>query len=239
MRKVAGVPPEILYKSKLMPSSLQATPDRYTIEGDGVVSYSLEGLRIRVEYMTDEALNAMFPEESQRGRFSTNPYTYGNWTDPLLGYTPDRFTVFRVAVINDTYAKVVLDPIEALLYTDRGEVLHAYGLPSFSPHKSFERYYRGIRGQSGNEFYRFDHRMGNARSSTYLEDQKVFKGEIYTGLLTFDPLDEEVAQVRLVLKDFVLKFDASDQPLEMVDIVFEFDRKIQKAVVKQAEGRER
>ena len=232
-------PPTILYKSELVPGSLQAAPDRYMVEEGGVVTYSLEGLRIRVEYMTDEALNAIFPEDSYRDRFSTNPYTYGNWIDPLLGYIPNRFTVFRITVINNTYAKVLLDPIKSLLYTDQGEVLHTYGIPAFSPHESFERYYRGLRGQSGNEFYRFDLRMGNVRSSAYLEDTKVFKGETYTGLLAFAPLDEEVERVQLVLEDFVLKFDASGQPLESADILFEFERKIQKTEVTQAEGQER
>ena len=233
------VPSQILYKSYLLPNSPQATPDRYAVEEDGVVTYALEGLRIRVEYMTDEALNAVFPEDSSRGRFSTNPYTYGNWIDPLLGYTPNRFTVFRITVSNDTYAKVLLDPIKPLLYTDRGEVLHTYGIPAFSPHESFERYYRAIRGQSGNESYRFDLRMGNVRSSAYLEDTRVFKGESYSGLVAFAPLDEEVQRVQLVLEDFVLKFDASGQPLETVDIVFEFDREIQKTEVEQAAGQER
>ena len=142
--------------------------------------------------MQDAELNAIFPEESTRGQFSTNPYTYGDWIDPLVGHTPKRFTVFRVTVTNDIYAKVLLDPIKAVLYTDQGEVLHAYGLPSVSPHNSFERYYRAIRGQSGNEFYRFDLRMGNVRSTAYLEDVRVFKGESYSGLLAFDPLNEEV-----------------------------------------------
>ena len=191
----------------------------------------MEGLRIKVEYMTDEALNAMFPEDSDRGRFSTNPYTYGNWVDPVLGYTPNRFTVFRVTVINDTYAKVLLAPLKVLLYTDRGEVFHAYGIPSSSPHESFERYYRAIRGQSGNEFYRFDLRMGNVRSSAYLEDQKVFKGESYGALIAFDPLDKEVRRVRVVLKDVVLKFDAFDRPLETMDIPFEFERTIEEFVI--------
>ena len=227
-------PPAILYNSYLVPHSVQSSEDRYIVEEDGVVTYSLSGLRIRVEYMTDEALNREFPDDSYRGRFSTNPYTYGNWIDPVLGHTPNRFTVFRITVSNDTYAKVLLDPLAALLRTDLGEVLHSYGIPSYSPHESFERYYRSVRGQSGNEFYRFDTRMGNVRSSAYLEDTRVFKGESYSGMLAFSPLEEEVARVQLTLEDFVLKFDASGQPLETVDIFFEFDRKIEKTVATQA-----
>ncbi|MBT4496833.1 MAG: hypothetical protein HOC74_03885 [Gemmatimonadetes bacterium] len=231
-------PPQILYQSDLTASSQQAKSEeeRYVVEDGGGITYRLEGLRIKVEPMSDEALNGLFPEDSAKGRFSTNPYTYGDWVDPVLGYTPKRFTVFRVSVINDIYAKVLFDPLKPLLYTDRGDVLHSYGIPSFSPHQSFERYYRAIRGQSGNEFYRFDLRMGNVRSSAFLQDQMVFKGESYSGLLTFDPMDEEVKQARLVIEDFVLKFDASDQPLETIDIIFEFDQQIEKRKVSQAEA---
>ena len=228
------IPPTIEYNSYLAGRSAQASAERYIVEDDGVVTYSISGLRIRVEYMTDEALNNEFPDDSNRGPFSTNPYTYGDWIDPVLGHTPNRFTVFRVTVSNDTYAKVLLDPIAAEIHTDRGEVLHSFGIPSYSPHESFERYYRAVRGQSGNEFYRFDTRMGNVRSAAYLQDTKVFKGESYSALLAFAPLNEEVDQVQLILEDFVLKFDASGQALETVDVLFDFDRHIHKTVVTQA-----
>jgi len=226
------VPPKIIYRSYLTPV-VEGGSDRYTVDEDGTVTYLMEGLRIKVKYMTDEELNAMFPEDSKQGRFSTNPYTYGNWVDPVLGYTPNRFTVFRVTVVNETYAKVMLDPLKAVLYTDRGEVLHSYGIPSSSPYKSFERYYRALRGQSGNEFYRFNLRMGHVRSTAYLEDQKIFKGESYGGLITFDPLDPEVKRVRLELRDFVLAFDAFDRPIKTITIPFVFDRHIYKKVVEE------
>jgi len=228
--------PQVIHTSYLLPNIPEsaAAAERQVVE-EGAVVHALEGLRIRVEPMTDAAVNALFPEDSAKERFSTNPYTYGNWTDPLVGYTPNRFTVFKVSVINDVYAKVLLDPLKALLYTDQGEVLHSYGIPSFSPHQSFERYYRAIRGQSGNEFYRFDLRMGNVRSSAYLEDQIVFKGESYSGLIAFDPLDEDVARVRLVLEDFVLRFDAAGQPLESMDVSLEFDRRIDRGETEAAQ----
>ena len=231
--------PQVVHTSYLVPGTPEspAAAERQILE-EGAVVHALEGLRIRVEPMTDTAVNALFPEDSAKGRFSTNPYTHGNWIDPLLGYTPNRFTVFKVSVINDVYAKVLLDPLKALLHTDRGEVLHSYGIPSFSPHQSFERYYRAIRGQSGNEFYRFDLRMGNVRSSAYLEDQIVFKGESYSGLIAFDPLEEEVAKVRLVLEDFVLRFDASGQPLESMDVPLEFERHIDRGEMVPAQADE-
>jgi hypothetical protein len=214
--------------------NLEPLPATASADGELAV-YETEGLRVEVQPMSDEQLNALFPDDSQKGQFSTNPYTYGDWIDPVKAYTPKRFTVFRVTVINDIYAKVLLDPLKARLYTDQGEMLHSYGIPSFSPHESFERYYRELRGQSGNEFYRFDLRMGNVRSSAYLENQIVFKGERYAGLIAFDPLREEVDRVRLELPDFVLRFDASGQPVESVDIRLDFDRRLSRGPMAAAE----
>ncbi|HJP32193.1 MAG TPA: hypothetical protein QGF95_16735 [Candidatus Latescibacteria bacterium] len=211
------------YEDYLSPATGEHITGSYSVDA-GKVIFALEGLRVEVEPMTDKALEGVFPDDSAKGRFSTNPYTYGDWIDPVLGYTPVRFSVFRVTVVNDIYAKVLFDPLKAVLHTDRGEALHSYGIPSYSPHNSFERYYRSLRGQSGNEFYRFDLRMGNVRSSAYLEDQLVFKGESYSGLIAFDPLKVDVTQVRLFLEEFVTKFDASGQPLESVDVSMDFDR---------------
>lgn len=220
------MPPQIIYHNDLLPQDSGQGKDVYSVEA-AVITFALEGLRVKVEPMNDEALNALFVEDSAKGQFSTNPYTYGNWVDPLLGYSPKRFTVFRVTVNNDIYAKVLIDPLKAVLHTDRGEVLYSYGIPSFSPHSSFERYYRTIRGQSGNEFYRFDLRMGNVRSSAYLTDQHIFKGESYGGLIVFDPLDVNVGRVQLVLRDLVFKFDASGQPLESVNVTMDFVQQVE------------
>ena len=222
------VPTEMTYSSQMRPIGDKQS-DRslgsYSVTDKSAI-YTLEGVRVKIEPLDDNALNALFPEDSSKGRFSTNPYTYGNWIDPLKGYRPKRFTVFRVTVINDIYAKVLLDPIKSFIVTNNGEKLYAYGIPAFSPHESFERYYRALRGQSGNEFYRFDLRMGNVRSSAYLEDQLVFKGESYSGLIAFAPLSEKTIELELVVRDFVLKFDASGQPVESVDIKMQFEHNV-------------
>lgn len=223
-------PPRIEYLSLLIP---EVEGGRYSVKEDGTVCYNFDGLRIEVKYMTDRELNEMFPEESSRGKYSINPYTYGNYVDPSLGYTPNRFTVFRVWVYNYTFPKVMLPPLDAILLTDRGETLFAYGISSDSPHNSFERYYRARMGQSGNELYRFEMRMGIVRSHNYEEDVKIFKGENYGGFIVFDPLAPDVERVRLVLRNFVLKFDAFDNPLETTDISFDFTRKVEKRVLER------
>ena len=215
------------YQDYLSPATGEHVSGSYSVDS-GRIIYALEGLRVEVEPMTGVELDKIFPVDSRKGRFSTNPYTFGDWIDPVLGYTPVRFSVFRVTVVNDIYAKVLFDPLKAVLHTDRGEQLHSYGIPSYSPNNSFERYYRALRGQSGNEFYRFDLRMGNVRSSAYLEGQLVFKGESYSGFIAFEPLKTDVTQTRLVLEDFVTKFDASGQPLESVDVQMDFDRVLER-----------
>ena len=218
-------PPKIHYNSFMVPSA--QGDELYRTDEDGSISYVMEGLRLNVRFLTDAELNALLPEDSFKGKYSTNPYTYGDHVDGDVGYTPDRFTTFRVSVFNQTFAKVQLNPIEAVLLTDQGEELNSYGIPSTSPYNSFERYYRGLRGQSGNEFYRFEVRMGHVRSLNYAESQPIFKGENYSGLIAFDALDRDVRRVRLVLREFTLKFDEFGVPLETIDCRFDFRREIE------------
>jgi len=230
-------PQQTHYNSYLVPIAMVEKGGLYRTEEDGSISYAVEGLRVNVKFMTDAELNTLLPEDSNKGEYSTNPYTYGDYVDRDLGYIPNRFTVFKVSVFNYTFAKVQLDPIEAGLLTDRGEEFHAYGIPSTSPYNSFERYYRGLRGQSGNDFYRFEVRMGHVRSHNYAQDQPIFKGENYSGFIAFDPLEPEVQKVRLEMRDFVLKFDEFGTPIETIDVRFDFDRKIEKWVMREAEKR--
>ena len=208
---------------------------RYMLKEANVIAYEMEGCRIEVECMTDEALNALFPEGAGKEELSTNPYTYGNWVDPARGYTPNRFTVFKVTIYNYTFAKVLLNPLEGVVYTDQGDELHAYGIEATSPYGSFEQYYKRLRGQSGNEYYRYDQRIGVLRSHNYGNNELIFKGEHYGGFIVFDPLPENVKRATLVLKDFVLRFDAFGRPLEQMDVPFVFDRHIEHYVVTEAE----
>ena len=116
--------PRVEYRSALDPQ--ESEREEYSIGDDGVVSYHLEGSRLDVQYMTDAALNEMFPDDSKGGELSTNPYTYGDWMDPNVGYVRNRFTVFNIAVYNYTYAKMQLDPLKVILLTDRGGYLESY-----------------------------------------------------------------------------------------------------------------
>ena len=222
-------PPQIERKILLDPSGNRG--DSYKIGTDGSVSYLLEGLRVEVKYMSDQELNEIFSQESNLGEYSINPYTYGNYIDPGVGFVQNRFTVFQVSVYNSTFAKVELDPQKASLSTEReGEHHNSYSILKAQRRKSFEDYYMALRGPSGNDYYRYNMRMGLVRSNNYGVNEKIFRGENYDGFIVFDPLEEDIRKVRLRLNDFVLKFNVFNQPLEKVDIVFEFDRKVEQEI---------
>lgn len=219
------IPPKYDFRSYLVPAS--GMGEGYTVGEDGSVTFDREGLRIAVRYLSDDELNTRYPDVSYQGGFSANPFTYGNWRDPNLGYTPNRFTVFSVEVHNPVLPKVELDPAKVILMTDRGEELHWYAPSRGEAENNFEDYYVVLRGSSGNERYRFDKRMGIVREELYRPDHPVFKGWDYEGYIAFDPLPLAVKRVRMVMRDFVLRFDEFGHPLETMDVSFEFDRKME------------
>lgn len=232
-------PPAIKHETLLTSTIEEAdsttdAAERYVLAEDGTVSWEFSGLRVEVDHMSDEELNEIFPDESTKGKYSTNPYTYGDWVDPRLGYTPNRFTVFKVTVYNRTFPKVMFSPLAAVLETDRGQYLRAYGITSASPNENFENYYRSRRGQSGNEFYRFELRMGTVRSYNYEEDQPIFKGENYGGYIVFDPIYPETKDVELTLKNFVLRFGAFEAPVESRDLRFVFAHRVEERVIQKS-----
>jgi hypothetical protein len=205
----------------------------YELGNENRISYYLEGSRIDVRYLSDRDLNEQFPDDSQDDKLSTNPYTYGNWVDPNLGYIPNRFTVFEVAVYNYTLPKMMLDPAKAVLLTDRGDLLETYTVAPVANRKSLEGYYRALRRISGNEYYRFAKRIGIVRSSLYSEGEIIFKGEHYSGFLVFDPLHPKVEKVQLVLKQFATNFDAFNRPTQTIEIPFHFTHKVEEQLVRE------
>ncbi len=234
-------PPEIRYQSYLVPV-LVGDDTAYTIDEEtGGFLYDIGGNTIGVRYMGERDLNALFPDESDDGLYSTNPYTYGNWIDPDLGYTPNRFTTFEVAIINRNFAKMRLEPVESVLITDLGETYNSYtySVAAAKYGNSFEDYFRTIRGLSGNEYYRHEMKLGMVRGKNYGLDEMIFRGDSYSGLITFDKLRPEVQRVQLVLNDIVYRFDAFNRPADISTASFNFERRIDRVVVtpemKQAE----
>lgn len=225
------------YKVDLAPGATVGEHPAYTANEDGSITFDKDGLRVTVSYLRDGELNELYSDVSFQERFSANPFTYGNWRDPDLGYTPSRFTVFEVEVFNPVLPKVELFPDQVQLLTDRGEDLPYYGINREESAFSFEDYYTLIRGPGGNEQYRFDQRMSIVREELYREEHQVFKGGDYSGYIAFSALDEEVVNVELRVKGFALQFDEANHPTETVDLVFAFDRKVKKRELKGEEAR--
>lgn len=226
-------PPEIRYASYLVPVLVGDDPAYSVDEESDAFLFNIGDSVVEVDYMTESELNDLFPEDSSQGVYSTNPYTYGNWVDPDLGYTPNRFTVFQVTVINRAFAKMRLDPVEAVLETDLGEALHSYtfSVAAAKYGNSFENYYRSVRGMSGNEYYRHEMRLGNVRGKNYGLDELIFRGDSYSGLVTFDKLRPEVKRLRLVINDIIYRFDAFDRPADVTSAIFNFERNIDTIIV--------
>jgi len=222
-------PPEIRYSSYMVPTITSDDPAYSIDEEMQTVSYDLGGSSIIARQMKEDELNALFPEESTQGNYSTNPYTYGNWVNPDLGYTPNRFTIFEISIVNRSFAKMSLDPTELLLYTDLGEEHHSYttSVAASKYGKSFENYYKSIRGQSGNDHYRYEMRLGMVRGKNYGLEEMIFRGDSYSGLVTFDPLRPDVKRARIILNDVVYRFDAFNRPSDVVTVTFDFERVIE------------
>jgi len=225
-------PPEIRYNEYLTPVLVGNNPEYSIDEETGVFVFDIGNSSIEVRAMTEKELNDLFPDESSQSVYSTNPYTYGNWVDPDIGYTPKRFSVFEVTVINRDFAKMRIDPVEAVLVTDLGEEYHSFtfSVAAAKYDKSFENYYRTIRGQSGNEYYRHEMRLGMVRGKNYGLDEMIFRGDQYSGLITFDKLRPEVKRVQLVLNDIVYRFDAFSRPADFTKATFNFERNIEKVI---------
>ncbi len=182
--------------------------------------------KVEIKYMSDYQLNNFeFPEESKGGIYSTNPYTYGDWVDPELGYTPNRFTVFKVSIYNYTAPKINFDPENAILLSDRGDRFIAYGLDAkTSKFHSLEEYYRARKGSSGIDEDVFEARMGIARRTMLTYGRPLYKGDSREGLIVFDPLSEGVERVKVVLKNFIIGYDENNVPSNFIDINFYFKR---------------
>lgn len=197
----------------------------YFVSKDGsVVGYNAKSWKIEIRYMSDYQLNNFeFKNESSQGEFSGNPFTYGNWIDPKLGYSPRRFSVFKVTIFNYTNSKLNFDPEISLLETDRGDRFNAYGREQKnSKFQSIEEYFQRRKGTSGVDDEIFETRMGIARRHMLYYGKPIYKGDSRDGLVVFDPVEESVSSLKISVKDFILEYDENNEPSAYKDFVFYF-----------------
>ncbi len=214
------IPPEFVHRMHMKPMVPEGRGDYYVDLEDSSLVFSVEGALINVKHLNDQELDLDFPPLWDGKHI--NPYTSGE-VNPDIGYTPPIFTVFRVTVTNSTYSKIEFDPAQAIVLTDVGERLTFYDASrgSASPN-NFRKYYRVELGISGQEKNLALERMGTVYKTAYHRARPVFRGDTHSGLIAFDPLSPDVREITLTFNDFVLSFDANDNPQETVDCEFRF-----------------
>ena len=219
------IPVDMVYRVDMAPLLPEGRGDYYIDPEDSAMVFSKEGALIKVKPLSDDELNRRHPRLFD-GRH-VNPYTYEE-KDLEKWYIPPRFAVFEVTVTNKTYAKIQFDPARARLFTDKGEEFRYYdpgrageGVDPLGGNR-FSEYYQTEMGRSGVEKELNLERMGVIYKTAFHRFRSVFRGDERSGLVSFDPLGEDVGAVRLAIEDFVLSFDADGKPESTVDVEFRF-----------------
>lgn len=204
-----------------------ANDTSYSISRDSLsVVYDRKTFKVEVKYLSDYQLNNYeFPDDSRDGEFSANPFTFANWVDPQLGFTPNRFSVFKVSIYNYASAKLNYDPELSFLVTDRGDIQAGYGREEKSSrNQSIEGYFRKRKGSSGVEDEIFERRMGIVRQTVLYLGRPIFQGDSREGIVVYDPLHESVERVKLVINDFITGYNENNEPSEFTNLQFFFRR---------------
>lgn len=199
-----------------------ATPQRaeMQVKDDGSVTYSRGRLEVTLRAVTDEQLNRQFSASTGQGEESTNPYTFGDWKPLGDTYTPARFTVFWLQVSNYAYPKVQTDPYKAVIATSNQRQYRALRIDELS------EYYRAYAlGLTGNRWSRYKERLDVLRNTLFARSP-LFSGQDTEGYIVFPPLDDDVTQLTVTLKDIVLRFNYADEPLETLSLDFAFAREV-------------
>ena len=192
------------------------------IADDGTVTFSQDRFEVRLKPMTDEELNRQFPSHSQAGPKSTNPYTFGDTQFWGAEQEKTRFTVFRISVKNYAYPKVKIDPAKVVLKAKNGR---EYWSLSF---EQMDTYYRAYAiGYRGNEYDRYQERRDLLRR-TMFQNEEIFSGQEADGFVIFPALHPDVSKIELMVHDAVLRFDFRNEPVETIDIPYNFSREIGK-----------
>ncbi len=228
-RYVFYPPQRIEYALAPDPALLRSLNDTsYSISKDSLaIVFDRKTFKVEVRYLSDYQLNNFdLPDDSKDGFFSANPFTYANWVDLDLGYTPNRFSVFKISIFNYTMSKINFDPERSFLVSDRGDMFPGYGREEkSSKNESLESYYRKRKGSSGVDDDIFERRMGIVRTTVLYLGRPIYQGDSREGIVVYDPLNESVQRVKLVLNNFIVGYDENNEPSEYLNLQFFFQRK--------------
>ena len=195
-----------------------------TLEDDGSVLFTKDRLEISIRILDDEFLNRQFAAYSDQGAESTNPYTFGNWKPWGQDWTPQRFTVALIKVKNYSYPKVLLDPTKMTIRTgnDREYFVLSKGLMEdyFSP------YLQAYSGQTYSTYREITDRMNR---SVFRPDP-IFSGQEEAGYVIFPLLHPDVEDFTVRVPEVAVRFDYKNDPVETLDLEYQFEREVYKAI---------
>jgi len=221
-------PPYVEYTMVPDMEMLRAANDScYRISRDSsTLVYDKKDWKIEVKYMTDFQLNTYdFPDISTQKDLSGNPYTYGNWVDQKLGYTPDRFLNMKVTLYNYSTSKINLNPEQSVAETDRGDVVVPYGIARLKArYKSFEEYFTKLKGAAGSDEDLYETRMGVIRRTAFVLSRPLFAGDSRDGIVSYDPLDQSVERLKVTYSNVILGYDENNEPSRFTTVAFYFKR---------------
>lgn len=208
--------------------------DAFAVKDDHTIVFIQQRLEVSVRPLTTQMLNRVFSSESTAAEgfhepnpygFRTNPYTFGDWLPPGEGEAPERFTVFLLKVKNYQYPKVLLEPEGIRIEAANGRRYQALGFPTLVEyHRPYAIAF------AGNTYLPFQERRALLERTLYPESEIVFSGQELEGYVVFEPLHRDVERFTLHVKDMVLRFDYREEPVESVDIAYEFQRELYAAL---------
>ena len=174
-----SLPPDLVYEVAFAPRPQQlAEEDFYFDPEDSTTVFQRGGFRLKLRHLGDRQLNEEYARFTYREP-NLNPFTYGRDRDLDLGYSPPRFTVFEMTVVNQTFPKVMVDPARMTLLTDRGDRFQYWSVRKRDAPNSFEAYYMERRGQGGNEEHYLQRKTRNrARVPVQAEHLRLQGGEL-------------------------------------------------------------
>lgn len=115
-------------------------------------------------------------------------------------------TVFRLGVRNYYYPKVGIDPASIVMRSPDGRKWHNLAPAYFAPVPS--------PGRDRNKLL---------REALFTADA-VFNGQEKSGYVLFTGLDPDVRDIRVTVKDAVLRYDYRGEPIQTVDFTYRFER---------------
>jgi hypothetical protein len=195
-----------------------------TLEDDGSILFTKDRLEISIRILDDEFLNRQFAAYSEQGVESTNPYTYGDWTPWGQEWTPQRFTVALVKIKNYSYPKIILDPSMMRITTDNNR--EYFSLDRGLLEDYFSSYLQSYSGQT----YSIYREVTDRLNRSVLKADPIFSGQEESGYIVFPLLHNDVKNFRVHVPEVAVRFDYKNDPIETLDLEYQFQREVYKAI---------